>query len=1390
MLKNKINLLFGIFISLLLSMFIFSGQVFAIDDVDKIIPTPQNVTYTENFMTIHDGTSFSACIVKGQKAPQAELEGIYFLQDAVSRLCGQSIPVVDDDGDYSAYSTIITIGTTGSNSLNDSLVKLNSISIPENLEGYAVNKIVSEEKNYVVIAGREAIGCYYGATSVAQMFRKSGDNVQLREVAISDWPSLSIRALKDIANNEGDFTLNDAVDWMKFLPKTKMNVFSLCYTHLSKWRTPSQEYIDALKTLGSYERDRGIIKIMLEINAGYTGGLPVNETEKKQLVNTYKLGLDNGISQIMCAFDDIYSTVPDVHRDLSNYIFDMLKGQDGFYMLSCPQAYNFDYSNISSYLSTFTNGLRPSTSVAWTGNKTWSPAVTPAHVNQWKGYTNNPDQWKPFFWNNDSVLQNTRTCTPFYQPKTYYFEDQKVPFKGLDLENGGYIWSNMEDYVDSGVIENIFRQFTADKVYAISFADWAWNPGAYQNTPEEFARAKRYWDTLVSNPAFNKTATASTSIAAAYGPDKVLDGLTTHRRDSKDLDNEWASSTGEAGQWLKIDLGYTQMLTGVNVIFREYPSGIAYCVPETVTIMVSNDDTDWTTVVENSDNTPVDGGTYNSERYLYKFDATDARYIKLVFGATKNTKDKLIELSEVEAVTERPVTKTNNFAVGKEASASSKFSDSYGPDLAVDGITSRMNPENCWATASGQVKDSWFMVDLGRTEDLRTIRVKFKEYPANTAYCVPKTITFQSSNDGTNWTTLISKSGNVPLEGTPYTSQAYSYSVNDNGRYVRLLFEDGTQNNVTNLIDISELEVSDMEVPNHQTNITMNIIDETVPSLMAGSVSRTSDTEATVKFTSNEAGQYYYAVVADGAAEPAIDTSGAGTACVAGETTINLTGLSTGAKDIYIKVKDAAGNVSSVLKMDIDAYQGMPDNVVPFYETFDGEELDAQWEMHKDSRASISVSDGMLRIVAPCNVYAHIDRALDQDNVRVGANLTTHDGSQSWATSVILYWDKDNWFKLTNYPDSGGSYGGWYAGVGGGKHYVEEMINSSVTEVKFAPSYGPQFRWLAIELGADVIRYMASNDGKKWVAIRTIPRPDNLMDRAPAKFMIGKGYSGGKFTNDNMNNSYSKPGSIATTYVKDAFIEYTPTDRLYLSEREEKEMNSWGRDWKAEEILSEPGDPTFERVSEIFPEMKFPREIIGVKNSTSDIGVAFDGSLQFNNANTANYSKPDVGNVGIWEVTSTPSIRLGFEPGTAHKSLLNGMPIVTIDYDKFEGLEYKQTVYAASLDQRPDETVYAYSRMTVTNSGTEDKEISLRFRKNTTDLSADWNLSIPAGSSQSVYIKVPFNFATIEKIEASEYDSNYNIVKQYWEDLLAVVEFFIILLIYFSKITKTPGYSP
>ena len=92
------------------------------------------------------------------------------------------------------------------------------------------------------------------------------------------------------------------------------------------------------------------------------------------------------------------------------------------------------------------------------------------------------------------------------------------------------------------------------------------------------------------------------------------------------------------------------------------------------------------------------------------------------------------------------------------------------------------------------------------------------------------------------------------------------------------------------------------------------------PTLSDGSATRSSKTGATVKFTSSEAGNYFYKVVDHGAAVPTVDTSKSGTAAVKGENTITLSNLTEDARDVYIVVVSAAGGESAPLKVEIPAY--------------------------------------------------------------------------------------------------------------------------------------------------------------------------------------------------------------------------------------------------------------------------------------------------------------------------------------------------------------------------------------------------------------------------------------------------------------------------------------
>jgi hypothetical protein len=110
--------------------------------------------------------------------------------------------------------------------------------------------------------------------------------------------------------------------------------------------------------------------------------------------------------------------------------------------------------------------------------------------------------------------------------------------------------------------------------------------------------------------------------------------------------------------------------------------------------------------------------------------------------------------------------------------------------------------------------------------------------------------------------------------------------------------------------------------------LTLFVPDITPPVLSAGSVNRTSDTEAAIGFATDEAGTAYYLVLNSGATAPAntdVKTADNSLGSMSAGAVSNLSvTLTTGAKDIYVVVEDAAGNISDPLKIEAAAYVAPP----------------------------------------------------------------------------------------------------------------------------------------------------------------------------------------------------------------------------------------------------------------------------------------------------------------------------------------------------------------------------------------------------------------------------------------------------------------------------------
>ena len=280
----------------------------------------------------------------------------------------------------------------------------------------------------------------------------------------------------------------------------------------------------------------------------------------------------------------------------------------------------------------------------------------------------------------------------------------------------------------------------------------------------------------------------------------------------------------------------------------------------------------------------------------------------------------MISVMPMQVFAEADVNLLRNAGLAVTATASSTVNQVDTPEKIMDGEKPSTWEElstgvGVWKSRNHTSDDlaanpEWVTVDFGREVTVNRM-VMYKPQYYNQTYdgtygrSSARAFTLQGSNNGTDYTVLKSFEEDYNSTKVDYTlATPVSY------RYFK--------------IHITSISSFDFEAEGAQAVISELELYGPAPviigpTLAAGAVDRTSNTAATVKFTSDTAGTYYYGIVPTGDSAPDIDTTGTGTACTTNETSINAS-LTEGAKDLYIKVKDSSGNVSDALKIQIPAY--------------------------------------------------------------------------------------------------------------------------------------------------------------------------------------------------------------------------------------------------------------------------------------------------------------------------------------------------------------------------------------------------------------------------------------------------------------------------------------
>jgi hypothetical protein len=314
---------------------------------------------------------------------------------------------------------------------------------------------------------------------------------------------------------------------------------------------------------------------------------------------------------------------------------------------------------------------------------------------------------------------------------------------------------------NDGSIDPAFRGTIADvSVYPLAL-----------NAAEAAALYRNSGFTPSVNLATGASVTAS-SYTSGWEPWHLTDGVL--RGNSSNL--AWAS-TLDGGpnntEWAQIDLGAARSIDEIDLWPRD-DTGTVYCFPTAFTIATSTDGSTWTTLVSKTGYpSPPDSAQ------VFPIAPITARYVKVTGTSLSadNFNNYFMELQQVTVMGQ-------NLAAGAAATASS-YTSGWEPYHLTDGNYRGTTAQAGYASAldSSANATEWAQLDLGATHSLTEVDLFPRDEASNTVgACFPVNFTIATSTDGTNWSTVVSKSGYAKPGDSP---QQFTFSQ-VSARYIKV----------------------------------------------------------------------------------------------------------------------------------------------------------------------------------------------------------------------------------------------------------------------------------------------------------------------------------------------------------------------------------------------------------------------------------------------------------------------------------------------------------------------------------------------------------------------------------------------------------------------------
>jgi hypothetical protein len=422
---------------------------------------------------------------------------------------------------------------------------------------------------------------------------------------------------------------------------------------------------------------------------------------------------------------------------------------------------------------------------------------------------------------------------------------------------------------------------------------------------------------------------------------------------------------------------------------------------------------------------------------------------------------------------------------------------------------------------------------------------------------------------------------------------------------------------------------------------------------------------------------------------------------------------------------------------------------LPWAADFSSAKMEPAWTVLCDSGNSVATRQDSLEISAHASTRACVSRELGADFVCVSCALKSRETSTP--SLLCLSWGDSNFIEYgLNSPVAG-------------RLNVREVLGTYPHDYDLGVAQAGKWRFVAVELAQDCIRYLASRDGKTFETVHVSPRPARFAG-APELFGLGQDFKGKMFPRPTPWISPPTTAPVGVCWIRDVRVKALGKSDLRASASERRQLARDEHDLAGEQELASSDDPSFDSVSRHFPALKWSREIVGVKDHPFKIGVAADGSLQLGE-DIANYEKPTA-------YFRIGGYRFGSGNASCSKQLLNGWMPVVVAGDSHDGLGLQQTVFGWSRNFSPDEDLMGYVQLRATNSTdfARQTDLELVFAGPTNSPAPlKWPIDLPAHGTRIVSVRVPYQIleSPAAEIPNEEFQSKLTHTVAYWDQLIA-----------------------